>query len=106
MKTLKEQLNESLSSKEIRTLKQLGFKQYTEDKETWFESLIDNRLIRITQEEIGKDDWWLVDYKTNFSGNIFGESTYLLDDNKKPMTFKTPLEAANEVVDQIKNKMI
>lgn len=34
MKTLKEQLNESLSSKEVKTLKQLGFKQYVEDKET------------------------------------------------------------------------
>lgn len=108
MKTLKEQLNESLSSKEVKTLKQLGFhkQQYIENKEVWFEALIDNRFIRITQEEVGKDDWWLVDYKTNFSGDIFGESIYLLDDNKKPMTFKTPLEAANEVIDQIKNKMI
>ena len=106
MKNLNEFINESLKPQEIKTLKQLGFKQYTEDKETWFEALIDNRLIRITQEEVGKDDWWLVDYKTNFSGNIFGKSTYLLDSNKKPMTFKTPQEAAEEVTDQIKNKMI
>ena len=106
MKTLKEQLNESLKPQEIKTLKQLGFKQYTEDKETWFEALIDNRLIRITQEEVGKDDWWLVDYKTNFSGNIFGESTYLLDTNKKLMTFPTPQEAAEEVIQQINNKLI
>lgn len=106
MKTLNEYINESLSSRELKILKQLGFKQYKEDKETWFEALIANRLIRITQEEVGKDDWWLVDYKTNFSGNIFGESTYLLDANKKPMTFQTPQEAAEEVIQQINNKLI
>ena len=106
MKTLNEYINESLKPQEIKTLKQLGFKQYVEDKETWFEALIDNRLIRITQEEVGKDDWWLVDYKTNFSGNMFGKSTYLLDSNKKPMTFKTPQEAADEVIQQINDKLI
>jgi hypothetical protein len=96
MKTLKEQLNESLSSKEVKTLKQLGFKQYVEDKETWFETLIDNRLIRITQEEVGKDDWW----------NVKVKSDYLLDVDKKPMTFPTPQEAAEEVIQQINDKLI
>ena len=96
MKTLKEQLNESLKPQEIKTLKQLGFKQYMEDKETWFEALIDNRLIRITQEEVGKDDWW----------NVKVESDYLLDADKKPMTFQTPQEAAEEVIQQINNKLI
>lgn len=96
MKTLKEKLNESLKPQEIKTLKQLGFRQYTEDKETWFEALIDNKLIRITQEEVGKDDWW----------NVKVKSDYLLDSNKKPMTFKTPQEAAEEVIQQINNKLI
>lgn len=96
MKTLKEQLNESLKPQEIKTLKQLGFKQYMEDKETWFEALIDNKLIRITQEEVGKDDWW----------NVKVKSDYLLDADKKPMTFQTPQEAAEEVIQQINNKLI
>lgn len=96
MKTLKEFINESLKPQEIKTLKQLGFKQYMEDKETWFEALIDNRLIRITQEEVGKDDWW----------NVKVKSDYLLDADEKPMTFKTPQEAAEEVIQQINNKLI
>lgn len=96
MKTLNEYISESLSVKEIKTLKQLGFKQYMEDKETWFEALIDNRLIRITQEEVGKDDWW----------NVKLKSDYLLDADKKPMTFKTPQEAAEEVIQQINDKLI
>ena len=96
MKTLNEYINESLSSRELTTLKQLGFKQQTEDKETWFEALIDNRLIRITQEEVGKDDWW----------NVKVKSDYLLDADKKPMTFKTPQEAAEEVIQQINDKLI
>ena len=96
MKTLNEYISESLSSKEVKTLKQLGFKQYIEDKETWFETLIDNRLIRITQEEVGKDDWW----------NVKVKSDYLLDADKKPMTFKTPQEAAEEVIQQINDKLI
>lgn len=96
MKTLNEYINESLKPQEIKTLKQLGFKQYTEDKETWFEALIDNRLIRIIQEEVGKDDWW----------NVKVKSDYLLDSNKKPMTFQTPQEAAEEVIQQINDKLI
>ena len=96
MKNLVEYINESLSSKEIKTLKQLGFKQYVEDKEIWFEALIGNRLIRITQEEVGKDDWW----------NVKVKSDYLLDADKKPMTFPTPQEAAEEVIQQINDKLI
>ena len=96
MKTLNEYINESLKPQEIKALKQLGFNQYVEDKETWFEALIDNRLIRITQEEVGKDDWW----------NVKVKSDYLLDADKKPMTFKTPQEAAEEVIQQINDKLI
>ena len=96
MKTLNEYINESLKPQEIKALKQLGFNQYVEDKETWFEALIDNRLIRITQEEVGKDDWW----------NVKVKSDYLLDADKKPMTFPTPQEAAEEVIQQINNKLI
>ena len=54
------------------------------------------KLIRIIQEEVGDNDWWLAKV----------ESDYLLDVNNKPMTFETPLEAAEEVIDQIDNKLI
>ena len=55
-----------------------------------------SKLIRIIQEKVGDNDWWLAKV----------ESDYLLDANNKPMTFETPLEAAEEVIDQIDNKMI
>ena len=54
------------------------------------------KLIHIIQEEVGDNDWWLAKV----------ESDYLLDVNNKPMTFETPLEVAEEVIDQIDNKLI
>ena len=92
MKNLNEYINESLSTRDERDLKKLGFKQYNEGEEVWFEAKIKGKLIRITQEEVGKDDWW----------NVRIESDYLMDADKKPMTFKTPLEAAKEVLEEIK----
>lgn len=96
MKGLKDMLNESLIPKDEREIKKLGFKKQTEDREVWFEVTYKGKLIRIVQEEVGDNDWWLAKV----------ESDYLLDTNNKPMTFETPLEAAEEVIDQIDNKLI
>ena len=96
MKGLKDMLNESLLPKDERELKKLGFKKQTEDREVWFEMTYKGKLIRIVQEEVGDNDWWLAKV----------ESDYLLDANNKPMTFETPFEAAEEVIDQIDNKLI
>ena len=96
MKGLKDMLNESLLPKDERELKKLGFKKQTEDREVWFEMTYKGKLIRIVQEEVGVNDWWEVKV----------ESDYLRTDNDKVMTFETPLEAAEEVIDQIDNKLI
>ena len=96
MKSLVDVLNESLLPKDERELKKLGFKKQVEGREIWFEMSYKGKLIRIIQDEVGDNDWWLV--KVEFD--------YLLDANNKPMTFETPLEAAEEVIDQIDNKLI
>ena len=96
MKSLVDVLNESLLLKDERELKKLGFKKQVEGREVWFEMTHKSKLIRIMQEEVGDNDWWLVKV----------ESDYLLDANNKPMTFETSLEAAEEVIDQIDNKLI
>ena len=96
MKSLKDILNESLLPKDERELKKLGFKKQVEGREVWFEMTYKSKLIRIIQEKVGDNDWWLAKV----------ESDYLLDANNKPMTFEIPLEAAEEVIDQIDNKMI
>ena len=96
MKGLKDMLNESLLPKDEREIKKLGFKKQTEDREVWFEMTYKGKLIRIVQEEVGVNDWWEVKV----------ESDYLRTDNDRAMTFETPLEAAEEVIDQIDNKLI
>ena len=96
MKGLKDMLNESLLPKDERELKKLGFKKQVEDREVWFEVTYKGKLIRIVQEEVGVNDWWEVKV----------ESDYLRTDNDRAMTFETPLEAAEEVIDQIDNKLI
>ena len=96
MKGLKDMLNESLPPKDEREIKKLGFKKQTEDREVWFEMTYKGKLIRIVQEEVGVNDWWEVKV----------ESDYLRTDNDRAMTFETPLEAAEEVIDQIDNKLI
>ena len=96
MKSLVDILTESLLPKDEHDLKKLGFKKQVEGKEIWFEMIYKNKLIRIMQEEVGDNDWWLAKV----------ESDYLLDADKKPMTFETPLEAAEEVMDQIDSKLI
>ena len=96
MKSLVDVLNESLLPKDERELKKLGFKKQVEGREIWFEMSYKGKLIRIIQEGVGDNDWWLTKV----------ESDYLLDANNKPMTFETPLEAAEEAIDQIDNKLI
>ena len=96
MKSLVDVLNESLLPKDERELKKLGFRKQVEGREVWFEMTYNGKLIRIIQEKVGDNDWWLAKV----------ESDYLLDANNKPMTFETPLEAAEEVIDQIDNKLI
>lgn len=96
MKNLKDTLNESLLPKDERELKKLGFKKQVEGREIWFEMTYKGKLIRIVQEEVGDNDLWEVKV----------ESDYLRTDNDIAMTFKTPLEAAEEVIDQIDNKLI
>ena len=96
MKNLKDMLNESLLPKDERELKKLGFNKQVEGREIWFEMTYKGKLIRIVQEEVGDNDWWEVKV----------ESDYLRNDNDRAMTFETPLEAAEEVIDQIDNKLI
>ena len=96
MKNLKDMLNESLLPKDERELKKLGFKKQVEGREIWFEMTYKSKLIRIIQEEVGNNDWWEVKV----------ESDYLRNDNDRAMTFETPLEAAEEVIDQIDNKLM
>ena len=96
MKNLKDMLNESLLPKDERELKKLGFKKQVEGREIWFEMTYKGKLIRIVQEEVGDNDWWEVKV----------ESDYLRNDNDRAMTFETPLEAAEEVIDQIDKKLI
>ena len=96
MKGLKDMLNESLLPKDERELKKLGFKKQVEGREIWFEMTYKGKLIRIVQEEVGDNDWWEVKV----------ESDYLRNDNDRAMTFETPLEAAEEVINQIDNKLI
>ena len=96
MKNLKDMLNESLLPKDERELKKLGFKKQVEGREIWFEMTYKGKLIRIVQEEIGDNDGWEVKV----------ESDYLRTDNDRAMTFETPLEAAEEVINQIDDKLI
>lgn len=96
MKNIKDMLNESLLPKDERELKKLGFKKQVEGREIWFEMTYKGKLIRIIQEEVGDNDQWEVKV----------ESDYLRTDNDIAMTFETPLEAAEEVIDQIDKKLI
>ena len=89
MKDLKDFLLESLSSRDERELKKLGFSKEVEGKEVWFQMTYNKHLIRIMQEEVGKDNWWLAKV----------ESDYLITADDAPMTFETPLEAAEEAID-------
>lgn len=94
MKNLKDILNESLLPKDERELKKLGFSKEVEGREIWFEMTYKKNLIRIMQEEVGDNNWWMAKV----------ESDYLLNADNDPMTFETPLEAAEEAIDFIDDK--
>lgn len=89
MKNLNEYIQESLLPKDERELKKLGFSKEVEGREIWFEMTYKKHLLRIMQEEVGDNNWWLAKV----------EVEYLLDADNKPMTFETPLEAAEEAID-------
>lgn len=95
MKSISEYILESLD-KFTKELKKLGLEKQQEGKEVWYEGTYKNKLIRVVQEEVGKDDWWFVKV----------ESDYLKTDNDEEMTFETPIEAAEEAIDQINNKLV
>ena len=91
MKSLKDMLNESLLPKDERELKKLGFKKQVEGREIWFEMTYKDNLIRIMQEEVGDNNWWMAKV----------ESYYVLNADNKPCTYETPLEAAYEALDTV-----
>ena len=95
MKSISKYILENLD-KFTRELKKLGLEKQQEGKEVWYEGTYENKLIRVVQQEVGKDDWWLVKV----------ESDYLKTDNDEDMTFETPVEAAEEAIDQIDNNLI
>ena len=84
--TAKKNSSDNLKENE---LKKIGFSKEVEGKEIWFEKKYNNHLLRIVQEEVGNNDWWIAKV----------DSEYVLDDNNKPVTFETPLEAAEEAID-------
>ena len=92
MKALNEYISESLSRKDEVAMERLGFKQYDEGKETWFELKTKGKLIRIVQEEAGDSSWWNAKIESEFLSNADG----------RPMAFETPIEAAQEVLDSLK----
>ena len=75
-------------------LTKLGFKKYTEGGETWFEKEHNGQLIRVVQEEPGKNDFW--------EAKLGSKS--LLNADGKAMSFESPVEAAHEAIDSIDNK--
>lgn len=95
MKSLSQHITESLGNFD-RELKKLGFSKEQEGREIWYECKYKGKLIRVVQEIVGKNDWWLVKV----------ESDYLMTDNDKEMTFESPLEAAKEAIDQIDENIV
>ena len=88
-KTEEKKSKQTEESKDVLKLKKLGFSKEVDGKEVWFEKTYKNHLLRIVQEDVGNNNWWMAKV----------ESEYLLDADNKPMTFETPLEAAKETID-------
>lgn len=64
----------------------LGGLEFNEDKSTgerWYEGEMGGQRVRILQETVGKDDWWVVE--------ISGHN--VVDDNNKAMTFDNVQDA-------------
>lgn len=74
----------------------LGNLEFNEDKPTgehWYEGEMDGQRVRILQETVGKDDWWVAE--------ISGRN--VVDDNNKTMTFDNVQDAFEEVKQEIKS---
>lgn len=72
----------------------LGDLEFNEDKPTgerWYEGEMGGQRVRILQETVGKDDWWVVE--------ISGHN--VVDDNNKAMKFDNVQDALEEVKQEI-----
>lgn len=71
---------------EAKLPSKLGDLEFNEDKSTgerWYEGEMGGQRVRILQETVGKDDWWVVE--------ISGHN--VVDDNNKAMTFDNVQDA-------------
>lgn len=71
---------------ETKLPSKLGGLEFNEDKSTgerWYEGEMGGQRVRILQETVGKDDWWVVE--------ISGHN--VVDDNNKAMTFDNVQDA-------------
>lgn len=83
-------------SKQTKLPSKLGNLEFNEDKPTgerWYEGKINNQRVRILQETVGKDDWWIVE--------LSGRN--IVDDNNKAMTFDNVQDAFEEAKQEIKS---
>ena len=75
---------------EAKLPSKLGDLEFNEDKPTgerWYEGEMGGQRVRILQEKVGKDDWWVVE--------ISGRN--VVDDNNKAMKFDNVQDALEEV---------
>ena len=75
--------------------KNIGNLSYNYDKdtnETWYEGNINNKRVRVLQEEVGDNSWW----------NVEVDGKKLKNADGKRMTFSSAKEAANEGVIEAK----
>ena len=75
--------------------KNIGNLSYNYDKdtdETWYEGNVNNKRVRVLQEEVGDNSWW----------NVEVDGKKLKNANGKEMTFSSAKEAADEGVIEAK----
>ena len=81
---------------ETKLPSKLGGLEFNEDKPTgerWYEGEMGGQRVRILQETVGKDDWWVAE--------ISGHN--VVDANNKAMTFDNVQDALEEVKQEIKS---
>lgn len=81
---------------ETKLPSKLGDLEFNEDKPTgerWYEGKMGGQRVRILQEKVGKDDWWVAE--------ISGRN--VVDDNNKAMKFDNVQDALEEVKQEIKS---
>lgn len=71
----------------------LGFNEDKPTGERWYEGEMGGQRVRILQEKVGKDDWWVAE--------ISGRN--VVDDNNKAMKFDNVQDALEEVKQEIKS---